>query len=61
MKSSDCTLFSGGAKGAEQEFGVQAEKNGSEEVCFPFEGHPTNRNRGVHFLTNEELIKGESS
>ena len=32
MKSSDCTLFSGGAKGAEEEFGVQAEKNGVEEV-----------------------------
>ena len=27
MKSSDCTLFSGGAKGAEEEFGVQAERN----------------------------------
>ena len=61
MKSSDCTLFSGGAKGAEEEFGVQAEKNGVEEVCFTFDGHSTNRKRGVHFLTNEELIKGEVS
>ena len=61
MKSSDCTLFSGGAKGAEKEFGVQAEKNGVEEVCFTFDGHSTNRKRGVHFLTNEELIKGEVS
>ncbi len=61
MKSSDCTLFSGGAKGAEEEFGVQAEKNGVEEVCFTFDDHSTNRKRGVHFLTNEELIKGEVS
>jgi hypothetical protein len=61
MKSSDCTLFSGGAKGAEEEFGVQAEKNGIEEVCFTFDGHLTNRKRGVRFLTNEELIKGEVS
>ena len=28
MKSNDCTLFSGGAKGAEEEFGVQAKKFG---------------------------------
>ena len=61
MQSSDCTLFSGGAKGAEEEFGVQAEKSGVEEVCFTFDGHSTNRKRGVHFLTNEELVKGEVS
>jgi len=61
MKSSDCTLFSGGAKGAEEEFGAQAEKSGVEEVCFTFAGHSTNRKRGVHFLTTEELIKGEVS
>ena len=61
MKSIDCTLFSGGATGAEEEFGVQAEKNRVEEVCFTFDGHSTNRKRGVHFLTNEELKKGEVS
>ena len=61
MKSSDCTLFSGGVKGAEEEFGVQAEKAGVEEVTFTFEGHSTKRKRGLHFLTNEELKKGEFS
>ena len=61
MKSSDCTLFSGGAKGAEEEFGIQAEKAGIEEVSFTFEGHYTKRKRGLHFLTNEELKKGEVS
>ena len=61
MKSNDCTLFSGGAKGAEEEFGVQAEKFGVEEVSFTFEGHSIRRKRGLHFLTNEELKKGEVS
>jgi len=61
VKSSDCTLFSGGAKGAEEEFGIQAEKNGIEEVSFTFEGHSVKRKRGLHFLTNEELKKGEVS
>ena len=61
MKSSDCTLFSGGAKGAEEEFGIQAEKAGVEEVSFTFEGHSTKRKRGLHFLTNQELKKGEVS
>ena len=61
MRSSDCTLFSGGAKGAEEEFGIQAEKAGVEEVSFTFEEHSTKRKRGLHFLTNEELKKGEVS
>ena len=61
MKSSNCTLFSGGAKGAEEEFGVQAEKMGIEEVNFTFEGHVIKRKRGLHFLTNSELKKGEVS
>ena len=61
MKSSDCTLFSGGAKGAEEEFGVQAEKAGVEEVSFTFEGHSVKRKRGLHFLTNKELKSGEVS
>ena len=37
MKPQDCTLFSGGAKGAEAEFGAQAEKVGVEEVNFTFD------------------------
>ena len=61
MKPSNCTLFSGGAKGAEEEFGVQAEKAGIEEVNFTFEEHGVKRKRGLHFLTHEELKKGEVS
>jgi hypothetical protein len=61
MKPQDCTLFSGGAKGAESEFGAQAEKMEVEEVNFTFEGHRTKRKRGVRFLTGEELIQGDVS
>lgn len=61
MKPSGCILFSGGVKGAEEEFGVQAEKIGVEEVIFTFEGHSIKRKRGLHFLTSEELKKGEVS
>ena len=36
MKSIDCTLFSGGATGAEEEFGIQAEKKSSGRSLFYF-------------------------
>ncbi|MFQ5716868.1 MAG: hypothetical protein ACE5GQ_07160 [Nitrospinales bacterium] len=61
MKSDGCTLFSGGAKGAEAEFGAQAEQAGIEEVNFTFEGHKVKRKRGIRFLTHEELAKGDVS
>ena len=47
MNPSDCILFSGGAPGAEAEFGAAAERHGIEEVNFTFEGHPIVRHRGV--------------
>jgi hypothetical protein len=55
MNPKECILYSGGAKGAEAEFGVQAERYGLEEVNFSFEGHQMERNRGVRVLTSEEL------
>ena len=61
MKPEDCTVFSGGAKGSEAEFGIQAEAYGLEEVNFTFEGHPIQRKRGVRFLTHEELAQGDVS
>lgn len=61
MKVEDCILFSGGVKGAEAEFGTQAEKAGVEEVNFTFEGHQIARKRGVRYLTGEELQKGDVS
>ena len=61
MKPKDCTLFSGGTKGAEAEFGLQAERVGMEEVNFTFEGHQIKRKRGVRFLTQKELMHGDFS
>ena len=50
-----CVLFSGGAAGTEQFFGAQAEAWGIEEVNYSFEGHQTERTRGVRVLTSGEL------
>lgn len=61
MKCEDFTLFSGGASGAESEFGNQAELAGMEEVNFTFEGHQTQRTRGVRSLTQKELLQGDVS
>ena len=50
MKADECTLFSGGAKGAEAEFGAAAEKAGMDEVNFTFEGHQDARQRGLRIF-----------
>ena len=55
------TLFSGGAQGAEAEFGRQAELHGVQEVNFTFEGHRIERTRGIRVLTQEELAKKDVS
>jgi hypothetical protein len=61
MNPSDCILFSGGALGAEGEFGKCAERHGIEEVNFAFEGHPMVRPRGIRMLNHEELQAGDVS
>ena len=61
MKPSDCILFSGGAPGAEAEFGACAERHGVEEVNFTFDGHKIDRHRGVRVLNHEELLAGDVS
>ena len=61
LKKEECVLYSGGANGAEHEFGVQAEAHGIEEVNFTFEGHGIARARGVRILSREELKKGDVS
>src|SRR3989442_8343653 len=61
MDSRDCILFSGGAQGAEAEFGACAERHGIEEVNFTFEGHKIARPRGVRMLNHEELQNGDIS
>lgn len=61
MNANDCTLFSGGANGAEAEFGANAERYGIDEVNFTFEEHQIARTRGVRVLTSAELKKGDVS
>src|SRR5262245_57425188 len=61
MESADCILFSGGAPGAEAEFGACAERYGVEEVNFTFDGHNEVRRRGVRMLNHEELKAGDVS
>ncbi|MCA1585960.1 MAG: hypothetical protein LC791_14715 [Acidobacteria bacterium] len=57
----DCILFSGGAQGAESEFGNAAERFGIEEVNFSFDGHKSTRTRGLRVLNHEELRAGDVS
>ena len=61
MKPADCILFSGGAPGAETEFGALAEQHGVEEVHFTFDGHTMGRSRGIRMLNHEELQAGDVS
>ena len=61
MNSQDCILFSGGAAGAEAEFGACAERHGVEEVNFTFDGHKIARQRGMRVLNHEELLAGDVS
>ena len=61
MNKTDFILFSGGAPGAEAEFGACAERHGIEEVNFTFDGHVEARRRGVRVLNHEELQAGDVS
>src|SRR5436309_15812783 len=61
MNRDEEILFSGGAAGAEAEFGACAERHGIEEVNFTFEGHKIARHRGVRVLNHEELQAGDVS
>lgn len=61
MDTRKAILFSGGAPGAEAEFGACAERHGIEEVNFTFEGHKIDRHRGVRVLNHEELQAGDVS
>jgi len=61
MNNEEFILFSGGAPGAEAEFGANAEKFGLEEVNYSFEGHEIIRTRGIKILNHEELKAGDVS
>jgi archaellum biogenesis ATPase FlaH len=55
-------LHSGGARGAEAEFGICAERFGLTETNYSFDGHRLiERHRGVVVLSDEELKRGDFS
>jgi archaellum biogenesis ATPase FlaH len=55
-------LHSGGAKGAEAEFGACSERWGMVETNYSFNGHKyLERQRGVTVLSEEDLAKGDFS
>jgi len=58
---SQITMYSGGHRGAEAEFGKTAERWGIQEVNFSFEGHAIERDRGAQILGPDELGKGDVS
>ena len=61
MSTNEYTLFSGGHKGTEAEFGLQAELRGVKEVNFSYEGREPARSRGLVVLTPEEMMRGDIS
>lgn len=58
---SKITLYSGGHKGTEAEFGRLAEAWNIDEVNISFDGHIAERTRGIKMLSQEELQKGDVS
>jgi len=58
---SECTLYSGGAKGAETAFGEEAERWGIDEINFSFDGHPQSRDKSRYELSARELAAGDVS
>jgi len=61
IERSQITLYSGGHKGAETEFGKHAQIWGIKEVNYSFEGHIAERTRNLLVLSQEELKKGDIS
>ncbi len=57
----ECTLYSGGLRGAEAEFGRNAEEWGVNEVNFSYKGHKMDRVKDVHVLSEDELKQGDVS
>jgi hypothetical protein len=61
LVNENCTLYSGGLKGAENAFGEAAEKWAVKEVNFCYAGQKTNRQKNLTVLTDEELKRGDIS
>lgn len=61
MNPNNCTLYSGGLKGAETVFGENAEKFNVSEVIYSFEGHKLSRDKNTIILSEEDLERGNIS
>jgi len=61
VANENCTLFSGGLKGAETAFGEAAEKWGVKEVNFSFAGQKHQRNKDIVILSDDDLKRGDIS
>jgi len=61
METAQCTLYSGGLKGAETVFGETAEKFAINEVIYTFEGHKLSRESNVQVLSKDDLERGNIS
>jgi hypothetical protein len=61
LPASAYMLLSGGAAGAEAEFGACAEKHGVAEMTFTFPQRVSERHRGLIVLTDDELAQGAVS
>ncbi|MEN8190570.1 MAG: hypothetical protein ABFS19_12050 [Thermodesulfobacteriota bacterium] len=61
MERKNCTLYSGGLKGAEECFGEAAEKWGLKEVIYSFEDHKLSRDKNAVILSQEDLERGDIS
>ena len=61
VASENCTLFSGGMKGAESAFGEAAEKWSINEINFSYEGQKVTRDKNVTVLSDDDLKRGDIS
>ena len=61
VSNKNCTLFSGGLKGAETAFGEAAEKWSINEVNFSYEGQNITREKNTVVLSDDELKRGDIS
>ncbi len=61
MEPKNCTLFSGGLKGAETVFGETADKYQVNETIYTFEGHKLSREKNLIVLTEDDLERGDIS
>ena len=61
VASENCTLFSGGLKGAETVFGEAAEKWSIKEMNFSYEGQKITRDKNIVILSDDELKRGDIS